>query len=275
MISDCGLRIAEYGSRKKIMKRASVDCRAGMNLKSALRNLKSAIPMGAMLFALCSYAEAQQPAKIPRIGFLGAVSRSTVSARTEAFRQGLRKLGYVEGKNIVIEYRYVEGKLDRVSELAAELVRLKVDIIVTAGPASTRAAKEATVTIPIVMAFDNDPVGSGFVASLPRPGGNITGLATLAPEISGKQLELLKEIAPRLSRVAVLGNSTVSGNAQMLREVELAAGAFKVQLQYLDILGPKDIETAFRAASRGVLTQSSCCRTLSLLLSEHRLQTSR
>ncbi len=205
----------------------------------------------AMLLALGFTVDAQQPTKIPRIGFLGAVSRSTVSARTEAFRQGLRELGYVEGKNIVIEYRYVEGKLDRVSELAAELVRLKVDIIVTAGPASTRAAKEATVTIPIVMAFDNDPVGSGFVASLARPGGNITGLSTLAPEISGKQLELLKEIAPRLSRVAVLGNSTVSGNAQMLREVELAAGALGVKLQYLDILGPKDIETAFRAASKG------------------------
>jgi len=204
-----------------------------------------------MLLALGFTVDAQQPTKIPRIGFLGAVSRSTVSARTEAFRQGLRELGYVEGKNIVIEYRYVEGKLDRVSELAAELVRLKVDIIVTAGPASTRSAKEATVTIPIVMAFDNDPVGSGFVASLARPGGNITGLSTLAPEISGKQLELLKEIAPRLSRVAVLGNSTVSGNAQMLREVELAAGALGVKLQYLDILGPKDIETAFRAASKG------------------------
>src|SRR5713226_2307585 len=209
------------------------------------------LALSAMLLALGFTVYAQQPTKIPRIGFLGAVSRSTVSARTEAFRQGLRELGYVEGKNIVIEYRYVEGKLDRVSELAAELVRLKVDIIVTAGPASTRSAKEATVTIPIVMAFDNDPVGSGFVASLARPGGNITGLSTLAPEISGKQLELLKEIAPRLSRVAVLGNSTVSGNAQMLREVELAAGALGVKLQYLDILGPKDIETAFRAASKG------------------------
>jgi len=220
--------------------------------RRSIQNLKwSGLFALVIAFALCGVvARAQQPTKVPRIGFLGAVSRSTVSARTEAFRQGLRELGYVEGKNIVIEYRYVEGKLDRVSELAAELVRLKVDIIVTAGPASTRSAKEATVTIPIVMAFDNDPVGSGFVASLARPGGNITGLSTLAPEISGKQLELLKEIAPRLSRVAVLGNSTVSGNAQMLREVELAAGALGVKLQYLDVLGPKDIETAFRAAKK-------------------------
>ena len=130
------------------------------------------------------------------------------SARIEAFRQGLRELGYVEGKNIVIEWRCAEGKLDRLPALAAELVRLKVDVIVSAGPTATRAAKEATATIPIVMALDADPVGSGFVASLARPGGNITGLSTLAPEISGKQLELLKEIIPKLSRVAVFGNST-------------------------------------------------------------------
>ena len=196
-------------------------------------------------------AQAQQPTKIPRIGFLTATSPSAVAARIEAFRQGLRELGYVEGKNIVIEWRYAEGKLDRLPALAAELVRLKVDVIVTAGPAATRAAKEATATIPIVMAQDNDPVGNGFVASLARPGGNITGLSTLAPELSGKQLELLKEIVPKLSRVAVLGTSTDPGNAQALKETELAAGAFKVKLQYLDVLDPKDIETAFRAASKG------------------------
>jgi putative ABC transport system substrate-binding protein len=137
----------------------------------------------------------------------------------------------VEGKNIVIELRSAEGKLDRLPALAAELVRLKVDIIVTAGPAVTRAAKEATTTIPIVMTFDNDPVGNGFVASLARPGGNLTGLSTFAPELSGKQLELLKEIVPRLSRVAVLGTSTVPGYAQVLKEMELAAGALGVKLQ--------------------------------------------
>ena len=210
----------------------------------------------ALRFALCSLrfassAEAQQPTKVPRIGYLTAASLSAISARTEAFRQGLRELGYVEGKNIVIEWRYAEGKLDRLPALAAELVRLKVDVIVTAGPTATRAAKEATTTIPIVMAQDSDPVGNGFVASLARPGGNITGLSTLAPELSGKRLELLKEIVPRLSRVAVFGTSTNPGNAQMLKEMELAAGAFGVKLQYLDVLGPKDIETAFRAASKG------------------------
>jgi putative tryptophan/tyrosine transport system substrate-binding protein len=205
----------------------------------------------ALLFALCLRAEAQQPTKVPRIGFLSGVSSSVISARIEAFRQGLRELGYVEEKNIVIEWRSAEGKLDRVPALAAELVRLKVDLIVTAGPASTRPAKEATSTIPIVMAFDNDPVGNGFVASLARPGGNITGLSTLAPEISGKQLELLKEIAPKLSRVAVVASSTEPGNAQAFKELELAAGAFKVQLQYLDVLSLKDIEQAFQAAGKG------------------------
>src|SRR5438094_7847139 len=196
-------------------------------------------------------AHGQQPTKIPRIGFLSSLSAAAVSDRVDAFRQGLRELGYVEGKNIVIEYRWAEGKTERLPDLAAELVRLKVDVIVTGGPAVNRLAKEATVTIPVVMSFDNDPVGNGFAASLARPGGNITGLSTHYPEISGKQLELLKEVVPRLSRVTVLGNSTVPGNAQALRETELAAGAFGVKLQYLDIQNPKEIETAFRAASKG------------------------
>jgi putative tryptophan/tyrosine transport system substrate-binding protein len=205
----------------------------------------------ALLPALCASAEAQQPTKVPRIGYLFGASLSADSARIPAFRQGLRELGYVEGKNIIIEYRYAEGKFDRLPALAAELVRLKVDIIVTAGPIPTRAAKEATITIPIVMAQDSDPVGNGFVASLARPGGNITGLSTFRPELSGKQLELLKEILPKLSRVAVFGTSTYPGNAQALKEIELAAKAFGVQLQYLDVLSPKDIETAFQAAVKG------------------------
>src|SRR5262245_13110121 len=203
------------------------------------------------LFAAVPFAQAQQPKKVPRIGFLIAVSPSSISERIEAFRQGLRELGYVEGKNIVIEYRSAEGNLDRLPALAAELVRLKVDIILSGGPQPTRAAKEATVTIPIVMGFDNDPVGSGFVASLAQPGGNITGLSTLSPEISGKQLELLKEIVPKLSRVAVFASSSAPGTAQALKEIELAAEAFGVKLQYPEIRDPKDIETAFGAASKG------------------------
>ena len=203
-----------------------------------------------IVFALCSPAEAQQAKKVPRIGYLSATSASFISSRVEALRQGLRELGYVEGKNIVIEQRYAEGKPDRLSALVAELVRLKVDVIVSAGPLTTRAAKEATTTVPVVFVQDSDPVGSGFVASLARPGGNITGLSTLAPELTGKQLELLKEIVPRLARVAVFGSST-PGTLQRLREAELAAGAIGVKVQYLDIQDPKDIETVFRAANKG------------------------
>jgi putative ABC transport system substrate-binding protein len=196
-------------------------------------------------------AQAQQPAKVPRLGFLTAASASSQAIRLEAFRQGLKDLGYFEGKNITIEYRFAEGNVDWVPNLAAELVHLKVDIIVTGGGTSTRAAKEATVTIPIVMGFDNDPVGSGFVASLARPGGNITGLSSLAPELSGKQLELLKEIVPKFSRVAVLGNSAAPGNTQALKEIELAAEALRVKLQYVEVRDAKDIETVFRATSKG------------------------
>jgi putative ABC transport system substrate-binding protein len=223
------------------------------NLKSKIQNRKwVGIVALVVTLAICGeVAMAQQPAKVSRIAYLTGNFPSAIAERTEAFRQGLRELGYVEGKDIVIEYRYAEGKLERLPTLAAELVRLKVDVIVTAGPAATRPAKEATVTISIVMAQVNDPVGNGFVASLARPGGNITGLATLGPEISGKHLELLKETVPKLSRVAVLGTSIQPGNAQSLRKVELAAGALKVKLQYLDVLDPKDIETAFRAASNG------------------------
>jgi putative ABC transport system substrate-binding protein len=218
--------------------------------RTAMTKKTILLALCSLLLAPCSTVEAQQPTKVPRIGFLGT-SPSAIAARIEAFRQGLREVGYVEGKNIVIEWRYAEGKPERMSELAAELVRLKVDIIITGGPPATRAAKEATNTISIVMTQDTDPVGNGFVGSLARPGGNITGLATLRPEIRGKQLELLKEIIPKLSRVAVFGTSTAPGNAQSLREVELAAGAFGVKLQYLDVLDSKDIETAFRAASKG------------------------
>jgi ABC-type uncharacterized transport system substrate-binding protein len=212
----------------------------------------SSILIAVTLLTVAVAVEAQQPTKIPRIGYLGFGSPSTIPTRIEAFRQGLRELGYVEGKNIFIEWRSAEGNADRLPSLAAELVRLKVDIIVTNGPYSTRAAKAATVTIPIVMAAVGDPVGDGIVASLARPGGNITGLSSVAPELSGKRLELLKEIVPKLSRVAVFGSSTNPNTAGSLREVELAAGALKVKLQYLDVLSPKDIETAFRAAVKAL-----------------------
>ena len=231
---------------------------SGKNLKSktctepsrSIENLKW-VGLSLIAFVLlvtAAVATAQKPTRVPRIGHLSIFG---ASARIEAFRQGLRELGYTEGNNINFEFRSAEGKLERLPDLAAELVRLKVDIIVTAGAPSARAAQGATVTIPIVMMQVGDPVGSGFVASLARPGGNITGLSALAPELSGKRLELLKEMVPKLSRVAVFGTSAYPGNAQALKEIELAAEAFKVQLQYLDVLGPKDIETAFQAASKG------------------------
>jgi ABC-type uncharacterized transport system substrate-binding protein len=168
--------------------------------------------------------EAQQPTKVPLIGLLGGGSASTNAIRIDAFRQGLRELGYVEGKNIVIAELWAEGKADRLPALIAELVRLKVDVIVSAGPTVTRAVKEANVTTPVVMGFDDDPVGSGFVSSLARPGGNITGLSSLSPGLSAKQLEFLKEIIPRLSRVAVLGSLIHPGTAQSLQEMELPRG---------------------------------------------------
>jgi len=202
--------------------------------------------LGAFLFALCLPAEAQQPKKVPLVGFLSATSASAIAARVEAFQHGLRELGYVEGKNIVVEWRYAEGKLDRLGELAAELTRLKVNAIVSAGPPPTRAAKAATSTIPIVMAFDSDPVGNGFVDSLARPGGNITGLSALYPELGGKALEILSEVVPKLSRVAILGTST-------------SPTYLKLQLQYLDVLNPQDIETAFQGANTG---RAQACLTL-------------
>jgi putative tryptophan/tyrosine transport system substrate-binding protein len=223
-----------------------------------MKNKIITLALSAVLFAPSVSADAQQPAKVPRIGNLGAGvgSGSSSSGRPEAFRQGLRELGYIEGKNIVIEWRSSEGKLDRLPALAAELVRFKVAIIVTGGGSSTRAAKEATSTIPIVMAQDPDPVGNGFVASLARPGGNITGLSNLNRELGGKRLELLKEVVPRLSRVAVFGTSTSPDNAQSLKEAELAAKALKVQLQYLDIRDPKDLKPHSKPRRRGALRES-------------------
>ena len=226
-----------------------------------MRRIGLAAVLALSLFVALLAAEAQQTTKVTPIGYLSGPSLSANAARIEAFRQGLRELSYVEGENIVIEWRSADGKVDRLPALAAELVRLKVAVIVTSGGAPTRRAKEATSTIPIVMTNDPDPVGDGFVASLARPGGNITGLSTFVPELSGKRLEILREVVPKLSRVAVLGSSTATGYAQTLKEIEPAAKAFKMQLQFLDVKHANDIETAFRAASegraQGVLTLNS------------------
>src|SRR4030095_2443744 len=225
----------------------------------------------AMLFALSYSASAQQPTKVPRIGYLSGSSLSTDAARVAAFQHGLRDLGYVEGKNIVIEWRSAEGKLDRNLAHAAELVRLKVDVIVAAGGTEIRAARKATATVPIVMIRGGDPIGSGFVASLARPGGNITGLATLRPELSGKRLELLKEIVPKLSRVAVFGSSGFAEYALVLREIEIAAGPLGIKLQSLDIQSPKDFESAFQAAAKG-RADAVLFRVRAPVLSPHRTE---
>jgi ABC-type uncharacterized transport system substrate-binding protein len=217
-----------------------------MKILSSHRSVFSFV-LGAMLFVLCAYADAQQPGKIPRLGWLTG-SLSGIPDRAEAFRQGLRDLGYVEGQNIFIEVREDEGNRERQRANAVEMVRLKVDVIVVAGSGEIRAAKQATTTIPIVMVLGGDPVASGFVASLARPGRNITGLSNLRPELSGKRLELLKEIVPKLSRVAVFATSDSADYAQVRKELDLAAGTLGVKLQYLDILKPKDFDTAFKAA---------------------------
>jgi putative tryptophan/tyrosine transport system substrate-binding protein len=226
-----------------------------MTVRSKQRSAKS-VSAGILVCLLLTsvlptgFLEAQQPTKVPRIGYLAATSLSTRGARLEMFRLGLRELGYVEGKTVIIDCRSAEGNFDRLIALAAELVHLRVDVIVSGGATTTRAAKKVTTTIPIVMAQDPDPIANGFVASLARPGGNITGLSSLTADLSGKRLELLKEILPKLSRVTIITTSTNTGNAQQLRESELAAGSFGVQLQHLDVLGPKDIENAFRAANK-------------------------
>jgi putative ABC transport system substrate-binding protein len=202
---------------------------------------------GAVLLAAPLAAEAQQVGKVPRIGFLSPSSPTDSRAphRFGALQQGLRELGYVEGQNISIESRWAEGKYDRLPDLAAELVRLKVDVIVTYAPPAIQAAKQATGTIPIVMGGVIDPVATGFVASLARPGGNITGLSLMAPELVGKQLEILKEMVPKVSRVAVLGNPANAGTAPQLRHAQDAARALKLQLQLLEARGPDEIDSAF------------------------------
>ncbi|HSE87322.1 MAG TPA: ABC transporter substrate-binding protein [Candidatus Binatia bacterium] len=204
----------------------------------------------AMLFALCLPVEAQQPKKVPRIGFLGGASASSYAVRINAFRQGLNQLGYIEGKNIVIEYRYAEGKLDRLPALAKELVGLKPDVIVAAPTPSVLAAKKASAMIPIVFVSVGDPVGSGLVASLARPGGNITGLTVLVPELSGKRLELLKEAIPNVIRVAALWNPANPAQELVWKEIQAAAQELRLQLQSLEVRSANDFDIAFEAALR-------------------------
>jgi len=214
-----------------------------------MRKAIFSILLAVVLLAVAVSAKAQQQTgTVPRISFLSTAALSSVSPRLDAFHQGLRELGYIEGKNIVIEYRSAEGNINRLPELATELVRLKVDCIVTAGDNPTRAAKQATSTIPIIMTSVGDPVGLGFVASLAHPGGNITGLSTITADLAGKRLELLKETIPKLSRVAIFLDPR--SLATEVKETEAAARLLKVQLIVLEVRSLDELENAFRSSAK-------------------------
>jgi putative ABC transport system substrate-binding protein len=201
------------------------------------------------IFVVSFPINAQQHKKIPRIGYLSSLSLADESTGIDSFKRGLRNLGHVDGKNVVIEYRFANRNFRRLLSSADELVSLKVDVIVTPGPTPTRVARSATSSIPIVMAQDSDPIGNGFVASLSRPGGNITGLSTLAPLMSGKQLAILKEVIPKLFRVAVLAPLIHSDTQR--NEMEAAALAVNAKLQHLELRSPNDLEAAFEEAAKG------------------------
>jgi ABC-type uncharacterized transport system substrate-binding protein len=207
------------------------------------------LTLSAVLFMLCLPVQAQQPTKVPRIGYL-SLTGSAISIA--AFRQGLRALGYIEGKNILIEYRNAGGKSERYPSLVTELLQLKVDAILVSALSAIRAAKQATKTIPIVMITTTDPVAAGLIESLARPGGNITGLTLLARELSGKRMELLKEVIPTVSRVGFLSRADSPAMGIRFKEYETAARALKIQLQYLEVQSQNpNFEAAFRDAVRG------------------------
>jgi len=208
------------------------------------------LSVSAMLFALCHRAEAEQSVKLPRIGLLISARPSIASPRIQALQRGLRDLGYVEGKNIILEYRYAEGNVESVSDLAADLVRRKVDIIVTDTSNATQAAKDATKLIPIVFTTANDPVGDGQVDSLARPGGNLTGLSILALDLNGKRLEILKEAFPSISRVGFLTGIGSATGEQRFRKAETLAKGLGLQLQYIGAKGGDDLDNAFDTAKR-------------------------
>jgi putative ABC transport system substrate-binding protein len=218
------------------------------------RTALAAILFAGALLALAVTVEAQQPTKVPRIGYLsGAGDPSNTGPNVEAFRRGLQELGYIEGKNILVEYRYIEGKRDRIPSLVAELVQLKVDVLVSPNLPAIRAAKQATKTIPIVMVTNWDPVEEGLIDSLGRPGGNITGLSRLTRDLSGKRLELLKEAVPGISRVGVLEDADSPVQTKPFKDYQAAGRALKIQLQSLEIRGPNpDLAGHFKLrSSRG------------------------
>jgi putative ABC transport system substrate-binding protein len=243
-----GARRDDDRSNVHLSSRQRVDADRGIMTRTITR-LTTVVVVLLLLVAPFS-AEAQPADTVPRVGFLLAGSRSdSIQRVVDDLRQGLRELGYVEGQTITIEYRWAEGKEERLPDLAAELVRLKVDVIVATIAAAVRAAKHATKAIPIVMVV-NDPVAAGFVTTVARPGGNITGLSMMSPDVVGKQLELLREVVPKISRVAVLWNPANPGSAPQLRQAEVVARALRMQLQPLEAHSPSEIDRAFAAMTR-------------------------
>lgn len=225
--------------------------------------------LATLLLTTAQAAQAQQPAKIPRIGFVSGIGDpNTPGLQVEAFRQGLLELGYIEGKNILIEYRFVEAKVDRIPNLVTELMQLKVDVFLSGHPVAIRAAKESTKSIPIVIVALGDPVAEGLIDSLARPGGNITGLSRLTRDLRGKRLELLKEVVPRISRVGVLWDAANAPGSRGLafKNYETAARDLKIPLQSLEVSGPNpDLEGAFREAVKGRLSALITARTTVLV----------
>jgi putative ABC transport system substrate-binding protein len=250
----------------------------GFSIKEAVQKILFII-LSAMLFGLCASVEAQQPKRIPRVGFLIASAASAQESRLEAFKQGLRELGYTDRQNIIIELRSGDGTPERLAAAAAELVRLNVDVIVTGGPSSTAAAKAATNAIPIVMTLEGSPVGEGLVASLARPGGNITGLSSLSMDLSGKRLEILKEIIPSLARVAIFA-SAIRRKSVELSEIDTSARQLGIQAYEIELRSSTDLESAFRRAietrAEALLAQSSSVllsrrKEMAQLAAKHRL----
>jgi putative ABC transport system substrate-binding protein len=245
-----GFSILDFGLGRTIRKAFFwIEARSENNLKSKIQNRKWAgiVALDLALALVVAVAHAQQPGKVYRIGYLA--NPAGIGSNEEILRQSLRELGYIEGKNLFIEWRFSKGKLDRHPELAAELVRLKVDCIIAIGVTPTRIAREATSTIPIVMGnADDDPVRHGLVVSLARPGGNVTGFTNVGSGLAGKRLELIKEVLPKLSRAAILWDPKGQGGVGHARETEIAAPTLGVQLQRLEVRAPQDLENVFQAA---------------------------
>jgi putative ABC transport system substrate-binding protein len=250
---DFGLPIVDWKFRRQtVNKKSWIGSLSKINLKSIIQKRKwhGIVTIAVTLAMYGAVVQAQQPKKVLRIGYLSASARASHAPSFEAFLQGLRELGYVEGQNISIEARFAEGKAERLPDLVTELVQLKVDVILAGGSEAVRPAKEATKTIPIVVAHFEDPIGEGLVANLARPGGNITGLSRMSSDLAGKRLELLKEAVPAIRRVGVFVNPANAANSLAIKEADVAAQGLGLQLQRLEVRRFDDLEAAFAIATK-------------------------